>query len=264
MYVYGGWNGTEYFGDTWWFDTSALYQFSTANWTRSYSDSNPPPRNSHTAVAFAGHLIVFGGFSHNTSQGQVYCTNPLDNCVYFNDIWTYSPLADKWTELMPAGDLPTPRWGHSANVIGENMYVFGGTNAAGQVLNDLWAYNFPYGVWQKLSPSGPTPPARYAHTGVTIGDGVFIYGGSNFGSNLRDFYAFYPHKGVSDTSDTTESETTGLKAALVVAILLSAIIAMFAILVYRHVSGGSTTYTGGVTSSATYGPLITPSTQGTS
>jgi len=264
MYVYGGWNGTAYFGDTWWFDTSALYTQSYTNWSRSYSDANPPPRNSHSAVEFAGQLIVFGGFSHNTSQGSVFCNDPLDDCIYFNDVWSYSPFGDKWTQLMPAGDKPIPRWGHSASVVGENMYIFGGTNAAGQTLNDLWAFNFPYGVWQKLSPGGTIPGTRYAHSQVTIGDAVYLYGGSSFSSTYRDLWVFTPHKGVSDTSDDMEQHTLGLKACLIVAILLAAVIAMFAILVYRHVSGGTTTYsTPGVTSSATYGPLINPTSHST-
>jgi len=265
MYVYGGWNGTEYFGDTWWFDTSALYLKPYTNWSRSFSNANPPPRNSHSAVAFGGQLVIFGGFSHNTSQGSVFCTNPLDDCVYYNDVWIYSPYADKWTQLMPSGVKPPARWGHSASVIGENMYIFGGTNAAGATLNDLWAYNFPYGVWQKLSPSGSTPGARYAHTQVTIGGAMYVYGGSTFSSTYRDLWTFTPHKGSSDTEDDMEQATLGLKACLIVAILLAAVIAMFAILVYRHVGGGaSTTYnTAGVTSSATYGPLVDPTSHST-
>jgi len=167
-------------------------------------------------------------------------------------------LADKWTELKPSGDLPQARWGHSANVLGENMYVFGGTPQAGQALNDLWGYNFQYGVWQKLSPAGGLPPARFQHSGVTIGDGVWIYGGNNWGStNLNDLWVLYPHKNTEDSEETTDSAvTTGLKAALVINIILCAIVAVFAVLVYRHISGGSTSYSSApITSSATYATL---------
>jgi len=263
MYVYGGWNQTQYFDETWYFDTSALYLKKNATWIRSYSTANPPPRNSHTAVAFGGQLIVFGGFYHNASQGMVGCSDPLDDCQYMNDIWTYSPGSDKWTQLMPYGDVPIARWGHSASVVGEDMYVFGGTNAAGSVLNDLWGYNFPYGVWQQLSPAGKIPSARFTQTMVTIGDTVYMYGGNDQKSNLNEVWAFSPHKGNGDTEDDLEEHTVGIKASLIVAILLSAIIAMFSILVYRHVSGGSQNYVSSVTSSATYCPLINPTSTST-
>jgi len=250
--------------DTWYFDSSALYLQKNASWKQSFSTATPPPRNSHTAVVFGGQLVIFGGFYHNASQGEVSCNDPADDCFYYNDIWIYSPNADKWTQLMPYGDAPQPRWGHSASVIGEDMYIFGGTTAAGTVLNDLWGYNFPYGVWQKLSPQGTVPAARFTQTQVTIGDTAYVYGGNDFaGKNFNDIWAFSPHKGVSDTEDDLDEHTIGIKASLIVAILLSAIIAMFAILVYRHVAGGSPTYVSSVTSSATYGPLMNPTSTST-
>jgi len=264
MYVYGGWNGTQYFSDTWYFDASALYLQKNATWVPSYSTAKPPPRNSHTAVAFGGNIIVFGGFYHNTSQVGASCNNPLDDCLYYNDIWIYMPISDKWTQLMPNGDAPVARWGHSAAVLGEDMYVFGGTIAAGTVINDLWGYNFPYGVWQKLSPSGASPSGRFTQTMVTIGDSIIMYGGNNMaGANYNEIWSYSPHKGVGDTEDDLEEHTVGIKASLIVAILLSAIIAMFSILVYRHVAGGSSTYVSGVTSSATYGPLMNPTSTST-
>jgi len=91
-----------------------------------------------------------------------------------------------------------------------------------------------------------------------------MYGGNNMaGANYNEIWSYSPHKGVGDTEDDLEEHTVGIKASLIVAILLSAIIAMFSILVYRHVAGGSSTYVSGVTSSATYGPLMNPTSTST-
>lgn len=75
---------------------------------------SPPPRESHIAVIFETdtirQLIIYGGMSGKR----------LDD-VWILDLYTYT-----WTNPKPDGFAPLPRSLHTANLIGDRMYIFGG------------------------------------------------------------------------------------------------------------------------------------------
>ena len=60
---------------------------------------------------------------------------------YFNDTWSFNVLTLKWTKLQCTGSIPSSRFGHAAVVIGDVMYVFGGSAPDGTRLGDLAALN---------------------------------------------------------------------------------------------------------------------------
>lgn len=248
MYVFGGWNATQYLQDTWWFDTTVLYLgITTATWQQSNSSRNPPPRNSHSAVGYGGDLYVFGGFYHNMSLGpSVQCDEQYAACTYYNDLWFYSSRFDKWTQLVPSGASPSGRWGHSANVIGENMYVFGGTTGPSVAVNDMWAYSFVYQIWQQLNPAGAVPSPRYYHSAVNLG-GITIYGGQTASqAPLSDVYVYNPHS----TPDTVETDTSsgststsGLVATVTLNVLTTVAIGAVVLYFYRTLAGKTSVHT---------------------
>jgi N-acetylneuraminic acid mutarotase len=247
IFVFGGWDQTQYFADLWSFDVSALYLNNSVDWVFTYN-FGPSPRNGHSMVAYGGDLYMFGGFWHNISYGTyVDCFD--EPCLWYNDMWVYTVMGDKWTQIFPGGELPVPRYGHTATVIGENMYVFGG-NSQEALLNDMWAYSFPFNVWQQLKPSGSAPTPRYSALAVSIGEAVYIYGGLAIsGTTDTDLYGFYPHV----TDDTTDSEsstdTSGLAAAISLNIVLTFFVGVLAVINYRMVNPGSHLSS---TSTATY------------
>ena len=49
----------------------------------------------------------------------------------FNDMWAFNIEEETWTFVYQKGNIPTPRSGHSATLIGDLMYVFGGLVNAG-------------------------------------------------------------------------------------------------------------------------------------
>lgn len=55
---------------------------------------------------------------------------------------------------MDAKGLPNPRLGHSATVIGTNMYVIGGRTGPSQVLNDVWVLQTTESRWSQLECTG--------------------------------------------------------------------------------------------------------------
>ncbi|XP_072542727.1 tRNA wybutosine-synthesizing protein 4 [Salminus brasiliensis] len=73
----------------------------------------PEPRHSHSACAYRGGLVMFGGLG----QGGV----PLGDVTWLKA----SPTGFVWKQVQMQPAL-VPRYSHSAHVIGENLVVVGG------------------------------------------------------------------------------------------------------------------------------------------
>lgn len=110
----------------------------------------PEARYSHSAIfePVRGRMVIFGG-----SGGS-----------YLADVWTLRMGdAPGWEELHPSGTPPSARLGHSAiyDPIGDRMIVFGGLDANGRYLEDIWALSLGSDPrWEQLTaPTGPSPRA---------------------------------------------------------------------------------------------------------
>jgi Galactose oxidase, central domain len=68
----------------------------------------------------------FGGF------GDRHC---------YNDTWSFDISTRKWTELRCTGSIPSPRHGasHTAVLVDDVMYVFGGSSRDKGLTDDLYA-----------------------------------------------------------------------------------------------------------------------------
>lgn len=95
---------------------------------------------------------------------------------------------------------PAGRWGHSAvyDSDGDRMFVYGGIDDNGHVLDDLWEYRFQDGAWRRLSATeGPGP--RFGHS-MSAGEqrtttpfhGFAIFGGSDGCVVHEDVWVFVP------------------------------------------------------------------------
>ncbi|KAF2894638.1 hypothetical protein ILUMI_11536 [Ignelater luminosus] len=115
MFVFSGQSGAKI--------TNSLFQFNfkTKTWTRISTEhilrgAPPPParRYGHTMVAFDRHLYVFGGAADSTLSNDLHCFD-LDS--------------QTWSVILPAADsfVPSGRLFHAAAVVGDAMFIFGGT-----------------------------------------------------------------------------------------------------------------------------------------
>jgi hypothetical protein len=89
---------------------------------------------------------------------------------------------------MPAGPRPSGRYGHTLNILGSKIYIFGG-QVEGFFFNDLVAFDLnslqsATSGWEVLIPNtkegtvssqGPSPPARTNHSIVTWNDKLYLY-----------------------------------------------------------------------------------------
>lgn len=112
---------------------------------------------------------------------------------------------------------PSPRYGHSLVTISDTVYLFGGTDIpptqgirsdrlhpAGNLYNDLWAYNDSTG-WKQIEPNGLVPPPRHSHGATGIGNWIWIFGGIDNGNTVRnDIWACDPV-----TNQWTQKSWTG-------------------------------------------------------
>ncbi|XP_070709872.1 host cell factor 2 [Pempheris klunzingeri] len=157
----------------------------------------PSARESHTSVAYTGHgspkLFIFGG---------------MQGCR-LDDLWQLDLDTMVWSTPETRGSMPLPRSLHSASVIGNKMYVFGGWipvpdsdkhNALGAewiCTNSLSVLNLDTMSWQNLGPEqeddiesqlqsqGPQsedpyacrPRARAGHCAAAVGSRLYIWSG---------------------------------------------------------------------------------------
>eukprot|EP00771_Trimastix_marina_P000326 gnl/Trimastix_PCT/1346.p1 GENE.gnl/Trimastix_PCT/1346~~gnl/Trimastix_PCT/1346.p1 ORF type:complete len:617 (-),score=34.01 gnl/Trimastix_PCT/1346:61-1644(-) len=94
----------------------------------------------HTAVPTPDRrfVIVFGG------TNGVRCTS---------DLWVFDFTTRQWTLVPTSGDSPSPRCGHCAEVVGHEMFVYGGSahpNAHAAFLRDIWALDLLTFRWRAL------------------------------------------------------------------------------------------------------------------
>ena len=92
----------------------------------------------------------------------------------------------KWQQLSVTGCAPCPRRGHSANVIGSYMFVFGGLYGFSKYLNDLHIYDGDKNEWIQPELVGITrPPPRAWHTSTIIGTSqILFFGGTSGRTNF--------------------------------------------------------------------------------
>jgi len=251
MYVFGGWDSTQYFADLWSFDTSVLYNGGTATTWKKYSSTGPSPRNSHSMMADGGKLWLFGGFFHDISTGtNVNCLSPAYGCTWYNDLWSYSVKDDKWTQLKPSNP-PPKRSAHSAELIGDRMIVFGGQASDTLPLNDLWSYSITRNEWTQLKPSNSIPLARFTHSSSIIGSTMFIYGGvPYYGAPAYDDLWQFTLNVEQTTSCSSETELDALTGAMVFNIFVIAIVGAFTYLSHRRLKGPTTELHSNITDEA--------------
>ncbi|XP_034235806.1 leucine-zipper-like transcriptional regulator 1 isoform X2 [Thrips palmi] len=130
MYVFSGQSGAKI--------TNTLFQFDfhTKLWSRISTEhilrgAPPPParRYGHTMVTHDRHLYVFGGAADNTLPNDLHC---------------YDLDSQSWSVILPSPDsnVPVGRLFHASSVVGNAMYVFGGTVDNNVRSGDMYRFQF--------------------------------------------------------------------------------------------------------------------------
>ncbi|XP_078415496.1 uncharacterized protein LOC144691353 [Cetorhinus maximus] len=124
----------------------------------------PSSREGHSMCVVKGKIYLFGGRSHNL----------VEECLpgmYCFDIESLT-----WEKLQINGIAPCTL-NHSAAMVGNNIFVFGGIQN-GDVSDDLFMFNTVSLTWTPVKTIGLTPTPRCTHTFATVGERLYLFGGS--------------------------------------------------------------------------------------
>jgi len=158
------------------------------------TDPQPLPRWRHSATLFDNtQILVFGGFASSDHR--------------LNDVWVFDAVAYTWSQPNPShnaeaavpfqltnnhwANVPPPRASHTATLIGEHVYVFGGYGGLGygrRDLDDLYSLDVNRWTWNKVSPKGVPPEKRCGHQACAIERKIYIFGGSSSSTQFYDVY----------------------------------------------------------------------------
>lgn len=82
-----------------------------------------------------------------------------------------------WTQLDCIGYIPAPREGHSAALVNDVMYIFGGRTEDGTDLGDLAAFRITSRRWYTFQNMGPSPSPRSGHSMTSYGKQIVVLAG---------------------------------------------------------------------------------------
>ncbi|XP_054822682.1 tip elongation aberrant protein 1-like [Prosopis cineraria] len=138
--------------------------------------SGPGRRWGHTCNAIKGGrlLYVFGGYGR-------------DNCQT-NLVHVFDTVTQTWSQPLIKGTPPTPRDSHSCTAVGDNLFVFGGTDGTSP-LRDLHILDTSSHTWISPNIRGEGPEAREGHSSALVGKRLFIFGGC--GKSTEDNEVYY-------------------------------------------------------------------------
>ena len=184
-----------------------------ATWKRVITN-NPLPRSSHSLSVIKGRAYIFGG--------EEQSREPVSNDMHVYTL-PASGVSEADYKKIPAkadsdGETPPPRVGHTANAIGDRIYVFGGRGGkAMQPLEEngrVWVYDTRLNSWNFLDPvkGSPFPAARSYHASaatnhprgseqdytenpvespdLVIYGTIFVHGGCPASGRVADVWAF--------------------------------------------------------------------------
>ncbi|KAF4589558.1 Kelch-type beta propeller [Ophiocordyceps camponoti-floridani] len=148
----------------------------------------PCPRVGHASLLVGNAFIVYGG------DTKIKDSDVLDETLYLLNTSTRN-----WSLALPAGPRPAGRYGHSLNILGSKIYIFGG-QVEGSFMNDLSAFDLnqlqkPSNRWEILVPgeaSPKVPAPRTNHSMVTYNDRMYLFGGTNGFQWFNDVWCYDP------------------------------------------------------------------------
>lgn len=92
-----------------------------------------------------------------------------------------APVELSLEEITCTGNLPPPRWRHTATMLNHRgqdfLFVFGGRNEAETALGDAHFLSLNMLLWTEISVEGVPPEARLSHSACEYEGGVVVFGG---------------------------------------------------------------------------------------
>eukprot|EP01041_Mallomonas_annulata_P013604 gene13604-28896_t len=140
----------------------------------------PSSRGGSTIVHADGKLVVFGG--HYFEGNGIF--------KYVDETWLFDIENVAWHNMTCSGEIPSPRYGHSAQIVGSRMFIFGGKGPNGILYKDICFLDLVEWIWVPVSTLSLGPSARMNHASELVGRKIVVHGGWDGNDVFNDFWIF--------------------------------------------------------------------------
>ncbi|CAG8532267.1 1226_t:CDS:2, partial [Acaulospora morrowiae] len=147
----------------------SLLYYDTVNSLFVKSNSTQPARNFEIAV------------TQENSNGLVFAYGGTDSTGATSTGLTIVNSSQDTVTTLQLSNQPPGRVGHTATLLGENIYLIGGvTGNSLEAMTNIYVYNTAFRTWKLLTAANINVPyGRRSHRAVGTPDGkIIIYGGS--------------------------------------------------------------------------------------
>jgi N-acetylneuraminic acid mutarotase len=142
--------------------------------------TTPSGRGGTSCVFANGKLVVFGG--HYFSGG--------DSFEYLNETWLLDIESLEWHKINCSGDIPGPRYAHTAHILGSRMFIFGGKGPKDTLYKDCYFLDLIEWVWVPVKAISATPAPRFFHASEVVGKKIVLHGGWDGTEIFNDLWIF--------------------------------------------------------------------------
>lgn len=118
----------------------------------------PVIRSEHTSVIYRNELFIFGGIIEDEKFYRIK-----------EDILIFDMISHKFIEGQCVNKNEVKwRKNHIAESIGHHMFIYGGKDEDGNILNDFWLLEFVKLRWIKIEPKGSRFPGMAYHSSALV------------------------------------------------------------------------------------------------
>jgi len=209
-----------------------IYNLDTETWYTPLPEKLPPGRYDHSAIIRKGNLVIYGGRFDMRSAHKIYndtwqynigseiwqklddggptmhghttvYDSELDTAItfggclgqdiFYNDVFTYNFVTNKWMRAQISDVKPEPRCDHSAIQLNNGMIILGGYGYKKTYYDDMWILHYDDNLnfhFERVQLGITGPTARAGHSALLVGTLMWIYGGLDQSTALRDFWEF--------------------------------------------------------------------------
>lgn len=193
LYLFGGQLENDVFNDMYYFELNS-FKSPKATWkiVDPVNNFRPPPLTNHSMSVYKEKIYVFGGVYNNEKVS--------------NDLWEFDVEQEKWQQIQTNGTTPLPVNEHSACVVDDRLYIYGGNDFSGVIYSSLYVLDLKTFTWYKLletaEENGPGPRCGHSMTYLPKYNKLIIMGGDK-----NDYIVADPHN--FDTYETFNGAEVG-------------------------------------------------------
>ncbi|GIQ80664.1 hypothetical protein KIPB_001496 [Kipferlia bialata] len=116
--------------------------------------------------------------AHATSGDSIYgFGGQTDYNDALNTFFGFNTTSSTWFTPSASGDLPPSRYDAMMESFGPVLVLFGGQDATGGFLDDMYVYHTSTTLMKLLETTGTPPSARSSAATTTVGETLFLHGG---------------------------------------------------------------------------------------